>query len=195
MDTVTYSVCDRARSSQISLHPGGCLSQTKSSSLCKSAMECMASGQGKTRRKLSLEWTYLGKNCFSFSTRKKPNNPFPTLKLKNIFFLMTHDNCQSLNLQTLTHSADCNRHHEVCFISVTLAHWDTKHKTEWSLWVIRASREQTSLKPNFCPQQTKILPPIFQYVNINTGIILSWKWASKPLRSYSPTWLELQKDI
>lgn len=119
--------------------------------------------------------------------KKKPKRqPFLNLSVKGYFFLMTHDNCQILNLQT---HIQLTATHITNSVSVILAHWDPEHKGELRWWVTRASREQTSLKPNFCPQQTKTLPLTFQYFDINTEIILNLKQVTTSLHSYLPTCL------
>lgn len=81
----------------------------------------VAAGQGRTRRKCSLEWTYLGKKPFQLFQKEEnqPNNPVPSFK--SYFFLMTHGVCQSLGLQT---HIQLQPHHQICSAGVTLAHWD-----------------------------------------------------------------------
>lgn len=79
MDTDTYSVRDRAEAAKSPCTQEAASAQSKPSALCKSAVECEASGQGRTRRKLSLEWTYLGRSLFQLFRKEKNQQPFPNL--------------------------------------------------------------------------------------------------------------------
>lgn len=160
-EKAAQGVCDRDRSSQTCQHPGASSARPNPSSPPRLHWN-VAAGQGRTRRKRSLEWTYLGKKPFQLFQKEEnqPNNPVPSFK--SYFFLMTHGVCQSLGLQT---HIQLQPHHQICSAGVTLAHWD--HNT-------RLNKGYGLLEPagNKHITELKLLPS----TNPNTSCISSVCW-------------------
>lgn len=126
----------------------------------------------------------------------KPQQPFPAFKLKDTFSLwlmitVRPWTCRHLHIQlTTTHITN----------SISLAtYWltgtpSTRQNEAYGLLEPAGNKHITETKPLSSTKQTKHFLWCFS-ININTGVILILKWTSTSLQSYSPTCLELQKDI